>query len=175
MSRHLGPFLLGWLLVACGGSSVDKELESTTPAADTAEQTPPPPEPVTMEPSGDDDSADAPAEGEARYQGLKLRTGDRVRLKRRVGTISAPGLEGSAQVEAATGKAGTISGIQDPGGLVEVTWDAQSWTIHGGYAWDGKETIEVGDLEGVASRSGGSVELEPFSTTIHMGYLELER
>ncbi len=174
MVRYTVVLVLGWLLVACSGSSVDREIETATPAEAVTEA--PTPEPATPAPRpADDDDSAASSDGGARYDGLALRVGDRVKLKRRVGTIAAPGLDASAQVEAAAGKVGVVSGIQDPDGLVEVTWDRQSWTIHGGYAWDGKETIEVGDLEGLASRSGGSVELEPFSTTIHMGYLELDR
>ncbi len=164
--------LLGLFLVSCGGSSVDKELasEEPTPGETTPEE--PTPEPEAETPA--EPATEALEDGEGvRYNDTVVRVGDRVRLARRVGTITPPSGTGGTPVEAAAGKTGHVSAIQDPSGLVEVTWDAQKWTLHGGYAWDGKETIEVADLEGLASRSGGDVQLEAFASTIHLGYLEV--
>ena len=174
MARVFGIAFLGLVMVACGGSSVDREMASSEVdvEAPTEEATPDAPTP-------DQESLEEPTspqgEGgeEARYDGVTARVGDRVRLARRVGLITPPAGTGGRQVEAAAGKTGQIAAIQDPTGLVDVTWDSQSWTIHGGYAWEGKETIEVEDLEGVASRSGGDVEIAPFTTTVHLGYLEV--
>ena len=174
MARILFIALLGLGVVACGGSSVDREMAASE--VDT--------ESSTEEPSAEaptpvaeilEEPARAQADGgeEAQYDGIVVRVGDRVRLARRVGLITPPAGTNGQQVEAAAGKTGQISAIQDPAGLVEVTWDAQSWTLHGGYAWDGKETIELEDLQGVASRSGGAVEIVPFATTVHLGYLEV--
>ncbi len=170
MARFTCIAMLGLVLASCGGSTVDRELATSETEASTAAEATPDEvaEPATeaaAEPSSDDETA---------LQGdTGVGVGDRVRLARRVGTITPPSGTGGAPVEAAAGKTGQVTAVQDPSGLVEVTWDAQTWTLHGGYAWDGKETIEVADLESLASRSGGDVELESFASTIHLGYLEV--
>jgi hypothetical protein len=166
MARFTCIALLGLALASCGGSTVDRELETSedateapTPEATTLEVVEAPTAEPAAEPAADGDAA--------------VGVGDRVRLARRVGTITPPSGTGGTPIEAAAGKTGQISAVQDASGLVEVTWDAQSWTLHGGYAWDGKETIEVSDLDSLASRSGGAVELQAFTSTIHAGYLEV--
>lgn len=172
MARIVCGALLGLALVACGGSSVDKELAGadSTPEESTPEE--PTPDPAVEAPV--EPVTEALEDGEGiRYNDIVVRVGDRVRLTRRVGTITPSAGTGGTPVEAAAGKTGQVTAIEAPSGLVEVTWDAQKWTLHGGYAWEGKETIEVADLEGLASRSGGDVQLDAFPSTIHLGYLEV--
>jgi hypothetical protein len=71
------------------------------------------------------------------------------------------------------GKTGVITAIRSVDGLVEVTWDAQQWTIHGGYAWQDSPNLEVNQIEGATSVSAGTAEIESFTSAVHAGYLEL--
>jgi hypothetical protein len=169
MARFTCIAMLGLVLASCGGSTVDRELATSETEAATPETT----TPDEVAESTTEAAAEPPADDETAPGDAGVGVGDRVRLARRVGTITPPSGTGGTPVEAAAGKTGQVTAVQDPSGLVEVTWDAQSWTLHGGYAWDGKETIEVADLESLASRSGGDVELESFTSTIHLGYLEV--
>lgn len=172
MPRFTCIALLGLTLASCGGSTVDRELATTEDA--TEAPTPDATTPADLGEPATEPAAEPTIDGDsARHGDTVVGVGDRVRLARRVGTITPPSGTGGAPVEAAAGKTGQIAAVQETSGLVEVTWDAQTWTLHGGYAWDGKETIEVADLESLASRSGGDVALEAFASTIHLGYLEV--
>ena len=161
------------LVVACGGSAVDREMEKagsdgeiTTPATE-------PPISDKITPAADEPVAPRGSGESIRYGDMSFRVGDHVRLARRVGLLSPAAAEGRGQVEAAVGKSGQITGIVDPEGLVEITWDAQDWTLHGGYSWQESLNVEVQDVEGATSKAAGTVHLEPFTTTVHVGYVEL--
>ena len=162
--------LLGWALAACGGGGG----ATTGEVADAGDETTPDatPEPATAEEAPTASSTRSTDEGAvARYGDAAFTIGDRVQLARRAGLLTSP--DGRGQVEAAAGKVGDISAVLDPEGLVEVTWDAQDWTVHGGYSWVGKENLGLSDVQGATSLIAGTVTLEPFATTVHVSYLVL--
>ncbi len=172
---YIGGLVLavGVLIAACGGSAVDRELEQSKGGDEAT--TPTPVEPATEAVTPAETEALSPrGDGDAiRYGDMSFRVGDHVRLKRRVGLLSPAAAQGRGQVEAAVGKRGQITGVVDPEGLVEITWDAQEWTLHGGYSWQESLNVEVRDVEGATSKAAGTIHLEPFTTTIHIGFVEL--
>jgi len=124
MARILCVVLLGLALASCGGSTVDRELATSETATEPADElgTPNQATPESAEEIPLDPAADPLADGEGlRHGDTVVHVGDRVRLSRRVGTITPPSGTGGNAVEAAAGKTGQITAIQDPSGLVSVT------------------------------------------------------
>ncbi len=162
----IGIALAGLVLASCKGSG--EGAAEATPAEEPSpvvEATPAEAStPAVREPAGDGATI-------ARYGEHAFAVGDRVELAERAGLIEAPGDRG--KVEASEGKSGTVTAVLDPEGLVEVTWDAQAWPLHGGYAFEGKEQVELGDIQDPRSRSAGVLQLEPFATPVHVRFLAL--
>ncbi len=159
--------------LGCGGSAVERELgDAGETVAGGGDGPPATPEPATAAPPTAPGEP-LPTGDEVRYGDRVFHVGDQVRLNRRVGLLTPAALGGDRQVEAAAGKTGRITSIRSADGLVEVTWDPQQWTIHGGYAWQDSPTIEVKEIEGATSISAGLVDLDSFTSTVHVGYLEV--